>query len=170
LKRRSVLIVIASKDFNETEFLTVKNELLKNGIAVFVASDSHGLCTGDKGMKIKADVHFYNMNHRNFDAIILIGGKGIINYLGNEILLKTIRSFFNDKKITASICAAGLVLAKANILTDAFITGYTDIKTEIEKYGVNYVDEPVVIHKNIITGKGPSEALEFSNALVNALK
>jgi len=170
LKRKSVLLIIAAKDFNEAEFATVKNELLKHGFAIFIASDTTGLCRGDNGMKIKTDVHFYNINCRNFDAIIVIGGKGIINYLDNNLLLNVIRSFFEEGKITASICAAGVILANAGITGGAYITGYPEIKNEVEKYGGNFIDRPVVIHKNIITGKDPAAAYEFSAAVIDALK
>lgn len=170
MKRKSILIVISARDFNETEFLTVKRELGKNGYDVFAASDSHGLCSGDRGLKTKADIHFYNINPNNFEALIIIGGKGILNYIGDEILLRIIDKFHTGNKITASICAAGLLLAKAGVLKGFPATCYPDLKSELEKEGAEYIDAPVVVHKNIITAQNPAAAQEFVQAVLNRLK
>ncbi len=167
--KKSVVIVIPAKDYNETEFNTVKNKLSSAGVNLFIASDAYGLCTGSNGSKTKADVHLYNLNSSNFDAIVIIGGKGILDYKGNSLLLSRIKDFYNKKKITASICAAGLLIAESGIAKDGFITGYPEIKNEISKHGVNFVDEEVVVHKNIITAQGPSAADDFASAILSNL-
>ena len=169
LKNRNALIVLPARDFNETEFGVVKEKLTAAGISIFIASDTSGLCVGGKGMKIKADVSFYNINSRNFDAIVIIGGKGILNYADNENLLAAVRSFNAAKKIVSSICAAAVVLAHAGVLNGVPVAAYPETENELTKHGAEFTAERVAVHKNIITGKDPSAAGEFADALNSAI-
>lgn len=170
MKKKNALIILPATEFNETEFSVVKSKLTAAGISVFIASDTSGLCIGSKGLKIKADVSFYNINAGNFDAIVIIGGKGVLKYADNEILLSAVRSFNDRRKIVSSICAAAVVLAHAGVLKDVPVTAYPETESELLKYGAEFTGEPVVVHKNIITGKNPAAAVDFTDALISCIK
>ena len=73
--QNSILIFLPKKDFNEEEFIVFKKRLLKAGKKVFITSDDHFVCSGSRGMKVKSDTSFYNVNVNNFSGFILIGGE-----------------------------------------------------------------------------------------------
>ena len=58
MTNKSILMILPVKDFNEEEFLTVKNTFEKKELKIFIASNSSGLCTGKSGLKVKADITF----------------------------------------------------------------------------------------------------------------
>jgi protease I len=166
---KSILLILPGKDFNEEEFLTVKNTLEKKGIKVFIASDGGGLCTGKKGLKVKADINFYNIHESNFAAIVFTGGPGVKDYWNNPLLHKTSQKFFNSKKPVAAICSAPVILAKAGLLNALSATCYPDDRKELERVGVEYKDTPVVVRKKIVTAQNAQASLEFSEAIISLL-
>ena len=168
--QNSYLIFLPRKDFNEEEFTIVRKRLLKGGKQVFITSDDHSVCSGSKGMKVKSDTSFYNVNVNNFGAFILIGGTGSKVYWKNEALHKIIKKFFDSKKVVAAICSSPIILAKAGILQNKKATCYSEDKMELINSGIDYQDKNVVIDGNIVTANDARSALQFAEAVLHLTK
>jgi protease I len=163
----NVLIVLAAEDFEEHEYLTVKNVLQKYGCKIFITSDAHSLCIGSHGHKVRPDVLFFNIHQQNFAAVVFIGGNGIRKYWNNSALHKIVRAFYSANKIVAAICSAPVILAKAGILSEANVTCFEKDKFEIEKSGLKYSEDNLAVCNNVITAQSPSEALDFANLVAH---
>jgi len=170
LSQNSVLIFLPKKDFNEEEFTIIKNRLLKAGKQVFITSDDHSVCSGSKGMKVKSDTSFYNVNVNNFSSLILIGGSGSRNYWENQSLHKIIKRFFEAKKVIAAICSSPIILAKAGILQNKKATCFSEEKMELINSGIDYQDKNVVMDVNVITADNSRSALQFIEAVLYLTK
>jgi len=168
--QNSFLIFLPAKDFNEEEYLTVRKLILKAGKNVFITSDDHTSCSGSKGMKVKSDTSFSNINTQNFAGIILIGGKGTRTYGNNIYLHKILNNFYQSGKIIAAICSAPIILLKAGILKNKSATCNPDDKMELINSGIDYKDRNVVIDGNVITADGPKSAVQFTEAVLHLLK
>ena len=167
--QRSILLILPADNFNEQEFLTVKNVLVKKNFNIFIASDAHTLCIGSDGLRVRADVNLYNMHVQNFAAVVYIGGEGVRNYWNNLMLQKIASDFNKANKIVAAICSAPVILAKAGVLSEREVTCYPADKKEIEKTKSIYKDQPVVVCGNIITAQSPETSSEFVNMIVSHL-
>ena len=167
---KSILIVLAGSDFNEDEYLVVKTILEREGFKVFIASDAHTLCVGSRGMKVRADVSFFNMRESNFAAVVIIGGKGIKNYWNDFQLHNLINAFNSANKIVAAICSAPIVFSRAGILNGKEATCYQSDAEELKRDGVEFINKPVVFRKNIITAQDASAAHEFAQTIAGRLK
>ena len=165
--QNSFLIFLPKKDFNEEEFTIVKNRLLKAGKKVFITSDDHFICSGSKGMKVKSDTSFYNVNVNNFSGLILIGGAGSRSYWKNDSLHKIVRKFFDSQKTLAAICSSPVIFAKAGILENKKATCYTEDKMELINSGIDYHDKIVVVDGNVITADNSHSALQFAEAILH---
>jgi protease I len=168
--QNSFLIFLPKKDFNEEEFTIIKKRLLKAGKQVFVTSDDHFFCSGSKGMKVKSDTSFYNVNVNNFEAFILIGGIGSKSYWKNEVLYKIIKKFFDAKKVIAAICSSPVTLAKAGILQNKKATCFSEDKMELINAGIDYLDKNVVVDGNLVTANDARSALQFTEAVLQLTK
>jgi len=168
--QNSFLIFLSKKDFNEEEFTIVRKRLLKAGKQVFITSDDHSVCSGSKGMKVKSDTNFYNVNVNNFGAFILIGGTGSRNYWKNESLHKIVKKFFDANKVMAAICSSPIILAKAGILQNKKATCYSEDKMELINSGIDYQDKNVVVDGNVITADNSRSALQFAEAVLHLTK
>jgi len=168
--KNSFLVFLPKKDFNEEEFIAVKKRLLKAGKNIFITSDDHTVCSGNKGMKVKSDINFANVNVNNFNAFVLIGGAGNRNYWQNEQLHKIIKKFFDSKKVIAAICSAPVILAKSGILQNKTATCFSEDKSELINAGINYQDRNIVNDRNIITAEGPKSAVQFAETILHFSK
>ena len=89
----------------------------------------------------------------------------------NGTTINVIKKFNNDKtKYIAAICASpAIVLSKAEIVENKFITSYPDEDFEKLLEKANYVDELVVVDDNLITSRGPATTMLFAYKLVDIL-
>lgn len=165
LKHKNILFFLPANDFNEEEFLLVKNTFRESSFRIFIASDSHSLCNGNNGMKVKADVNLYNVHAGNFEAFILIGGNGMRTYWNNQTLINIVRRFYESGKLIGAICSAPVLLANAGIIRQHQGTCYPGDRNEFEKAGGKYTGQPVVSCGNIVTAQCPEDALEFSRTI-----
>ena len=110
----------------------------------------------------------------SFDALAIPGGFKNYGYYEdafNVKFLSLIREFRSKKKIIASICVGALPMAKSGILNNKSGTTYNneDYRKELVNYGVNLLDNPIVIDNNLITSNGPSTAVDVAFVLLEAL-
>jgi len=109
-----------------------------------------------------------------FDALAIPGGFKNYGYYEdayNEEFLNLISEFRSKKKIIASICVGALPIAKSGILNNKSGTTYNseNYRKELVNYGVNLLDNPIVIDNNLITSNGPSTAVDVAFVLLEAL-
>lgn len=111
----------------------------------------------------------------DFDALAIPGGFKEYDFYReayDERLLSLIREFDARGKIVASICVAALVLGKSGILKGKKGTTYNmnpARQETLKSYGVEVVNEPIVVSGNIITSWNPSTAAEVAFTLLEML-
>jgi len=118
--------------------------------------------------KVKNDIKFYNIHENNFAGIIFIGGKGIIKYWNNSSLHYVVKKFHQSKKIIGAICSAVVILANSGIKISRAAC-YPENKTVLEKQGIEFVDEPVIICNKIITGRDSQASYAFAEKFLHLL-
>lgn len=168
--KNSILIFLSATNFSEEEYLIVKNLFLKAGKSIFITSDSHSVCSGNNGIKVKSDTDFYNVNYNNFSAVVLIGGKGSEDYWDNEALHKIVRNFQSAGKLVAAICSAPIILARAGLLSKIPATCRSEDKNELIKLGIEYKDRSIMAENSVVTADGPRSAEQFAETVLNMIK
>jgi len=170
--KKNVLMVIAPKDFEDCELFEPKTILEVNGAKVTVASTTTESCTGMKGRTIKPDIKISDAKAKDYDAIVVVGGTGVIGTLWEDMPLRSLLQEGNlQNKIIGAICAAPPTLAKAGLLKDknATMFPWDDGIKELTKYGAKYVNEETVVSGNIVTGKNPDASKAFGLKLCDVL-
>jgi protease I len=113
------------------------------------------------------------VNAKDYDAIVIVGGIGSKEYLwDNTDLQELVKEFYNDGKVVSAICLSPVVLARAGVLKDKEATVYAakEAIKELEKHGAIYVDEGVVVDGNVVTAKNPNHAKNFGLQIVKLLE
>ncbi|QOV12633.1 DJ-1/PfpI family protein [Viridibacillus arvi] len=167
-----ILLIIPPERFNEDELFQPKEALEHAGIEVTIASTKKGEITGDYQGKTNAEEIFSEVSATNYDALAVIGGSGTNDYLwGNQELLSYLKQAHEQNVLVTGICAGAVTVAKTGLLTGRKATCYPlDVqKNELKNLNVEYVEQHVVVHDDIITGDGPDGAKEFGKSLVEAL-
>lgn len=112
----------------------------------------------------------------DFDALAIPGGFGDAGFYEealSEPFLDVIRSFHRRQAPIAAVCVSALSLGAAGILKGRRATVYHQLggkrKSELERYGAIFVDQPLVIDGNIMTSTGPGTAVEIALKLLEVL-
>jgi len=169
--------------------------LLANGFEMYEASvfiDIIGwnLTDGDNGTKlftcgltgevkssfdvtVRPDCLINDVDVNRFDALAIPGGfetYGFYIDAYSHDFLGLIRRFHNENKIIASICTGALPLGKSGILKGKRATTYRGRRQEqLREFGVETVDEPIVVDGGIITSWNPSTAVNVAFLLLETL-
>jgi 4-methyl-5(b-hydroxyethyl)-thiazole monophosphate biosynthesis len=159
------VLVPLAEGVEEIEAVTLLDVLRRGGVDVTSASLTDSLpVVGSRGVTLVADATWSSLDPSDFDALALPGGgRGTENLAADERVLDAIRSFDEDGKFLAAVCAAPTVLAKAGVLKDRRATCYP---TCAKQLGESYDDAPVVADGNLITSQGPGTAMLFALVLV----
>ena len=124
--------------------------------------------------KLIADYQIDEVNVNEFDALAIPGGFEVYDFYKDaysDKFLDLIREFRANDKIIASICAGALPLGKSGILKGKNGTTYrsTVRREALKKFGVNVLDQPIVIDDNMITSWNPSTAAGVAFLLLEML-
>jgi 4-methyl-5(b-hydroxyethyl)-thiazole monophosphate biosynthesis len=123
-----------------------------------------------------ADIIIDDIQVDDYAALLIPGGfeeYGFYEDSYSEDFLDIIREFYNKDKIIASICVAALPLGKSGILKNKRATTYNlsngNRQKQLKEFGVNVINEPVVIDGKIITCWNPSTAIDVAFKLLEFL-
>ncbi len=166
---RSVLIVIAPKDFRDEEFKEPYDLFTKSGIKVTVASTDTIEARGMLGMVVKPDITLEQVQPDSFDALVVVGGTGCELLWDNAKLHQIVQKFHGAKKTIAAICIAPVVLGRAGVLQHVNVTAYPTVKDDIGKCGAQYTGHDVEVSGNIITCSGPQAAKDFATTILTTV-
>lgn len=161
--------VMFATGFEEVEALTVVDIMRRANITcdmVSIAKENLNV-TGSHNIEVKCN-KVISEELKDYDLIVFPGGMpGATNLRDNAEVIELVQYFNKNNKLIAAICAAPIILAKADIIRDKNITSYPGFEKELE--GCNYKEDRVVVDGNIITSRGPATAMEFSYKLLEVL-
>lgn len=166
---KKVVMIIAQDDFRDEELFQPKKILEQAGVKVSVAAPSLLPAKGMLGGKITPDIKINDVNGRDFDAVIFIGGMGASSYWDDPAAHKIAQDAFSSNKIVAAICIAPVTLANAGILKSKRATVWSSEAKQLKSQGAVYTGNPVEKDGNIITASGPTVATQFGEEIVRAL-
>lgn len=132
--------------------------------------------TSTFGVPVTMDTLIDNVNVEDYAALAIPGGfeeYGFYIEAYDEKTLQLIREFDRLDKPIATVCVAAFALAKSGVLKNRKATtyhlrgGYK--QKELAEFGVNVINEPVVVDKNIITSYCPQTAPDVAFKLLEML-
>jgi protease I len=165
-----VVFVIAKKNFRDEELFHPLQEIKNAGNIVIIASIEKGECIGAKGGIINAEIELNEINEKDFDGIVFVGGAGSAQYFNNEKALILAKNFFNAGKVIAAICIAPSILANAGLLNGVKVTSFVSEKNHLIEKGAEFTGNEVEVSGKIITASGPKSAKEFGKKINELLK
>jgi putative intracellular protease/amidase len=168
-----VAILVSPKDFKDESLSKVKLMLDKWGVQSVLTSYSTHELVGYHGAVYNADMNAAKIVPDEFDAIILIDGKGVEEYKLYDFrqLLDTMKLFSMKGKLIASIGNATKIIARSNIIANTKIAVPKDEDTRrlVVLYHGTPSSEALEFDKNILTLGNNERILDFSNLLLKKL-
>ncbi|WP_340818292.1 DJ-1/PfpI family protein [Methanolobus sp. WCC4] len=173
LSSKKVLMVIAQEGFRDEEFFEPRDVFEDEGLSITIASNSTDEAMGVLGGSAKPDIAIKNVSIGEYDAIVISGGPGARKLLWPDKKLQDlVAEAFDLGMIVAAICVSPVVLARAGILEGKKATVFNDpacIK-ELLDAGADYENEDVIVTDNVVTGRDPTAAEKFGEAVLEALE
>jgi len=158
------VITILADGFEEIEAVTFIDLLRRARIPITVLGLKSFEVRGAHDLRIKTDGLLNDFTEK-YDGIILPGGQpGSTNLAKSPLVVKMVKDAHAKGLLLGAICAAPSVFAEAGILEGYNATCYPGVDERLG--GAQFVGEPVVRDRNIITSRGVGTAIEFSLELI----
>ncbi len=168
--KNKILMIIAFKGFRDEEYFIPKSFFESKGFFVETASTEKGLAIGVYGGEANVRLKKEEINVKEFDAIIFVGGPKALDYLDNDDFYKIAKETFEENIVLGAICIAPIVIANAGLLKGKRATVWSSDTQKkpiklIKEKGAKYDGKEVVSDGNIVTGNGPDAANIFAQKI-----
>ncbi|ADE13242.1 DJ-1 family protein [Nitrosococcus halophilus Nc 4] len=165
----NVLIPLA-QGCEELEAITLIDLLRRAGIQVVTAGLDEQVVTASRGTRLIPDTSLDKVVQQEFDMVVLPGGQpGADNLNADPRIHALLKHTVERGKLTAAICAAPTVLAKAGLLDSKRATGYPGFLDKLNLPTTTLEDQAVVVDGPVVTSKGPGTAMDFALTLIELL-
>ena len=165
------IAILATDGYEDLELHYPRIRLNEAGYETELISLHRREIKGKHGYPIKPDKLIREANHNDYDGVIIPGGTKNPDYLRrDQDVLDFVAKINKEDRLVGAICHAGWVLISAKIVSGRKATSYFAIKDDMVNAGVIFEDSPVVIDRNLITSRTPSDLPDFMKAVLTFLE
>ena len=168
-----ILMILAPKNFRDLEYIVPRAFFEQKLVCQITTASSETVSYGRFGYEVSHSWMIWDYENEIFDAVVLVGGLGSLDLVGNKALQKIVETHYKAWKIVASICAAprnflSWWIAKWKKITWA--NWDDNLENLAKKSDAIFEEKSVVVDWNMITASWPEAAEEFALAVIEKLK
>jgi protease I len=164
------VLIVSADDFEDTELLVPWYRFREEGIDVDVASPGSESIRGKHGYSVSVDKSLREVDARDYDLLVLPGGRAPAALRDDDRLQRIVRAFDAANKPIAAICHGPQILVSAGVMTGRRATCYETLAAELKNAGARYVDDEVVVDRNLVTSRQPSDLPAFCREILRQLR
>ncbi len=164
------VLLLVEDGYEDLEFYYPYLRLREEDFEVVVASPKPGVKQGKNGTKIEVKVAIKEIKPDDFDGVFVPGGHAPDRLRRYEEAIGIVREIYERGGVVGAICHGPHLLISAGIVKGVKMTSFFSIKDDLINAGAKWVDEPVVVDKNIVTSRVPSDLPKMLPAFINELK
>jgi len=169
LKGISVLAFV-DEEFEDLEMWYPVLRLREAGAKVdIVGPKGKTVYHGKYGVPITTDFSFDEVRSSDYEGLYVPGGWAPDKLRRYADVLRLTKEFHEAAKPIAQICHAGWVLISARICQGYTMTSTPGIRDDLENAGAIWVDEEVVVDRNIVSGRRPPDLPAFMREFIRVL-
>lgn len=164
------VLVYVDEDFEDLEMWYPVLRLREAGVQVNLAGmKANTIYHGKYGVPITSDYTFDEIRSEDYDGLYVVGGWAPDKLRRLPVVLRLTQQFHAAQKPIGQICHAGWVLISAKIVKGYTMTSTPGIRDDLENAGAIWVDEEVVVDRNIVSGRRPPDLPAFMKQYLQAL-
>jgi protease I len=162
---------VVGQGFEDSELRIPFDRLREAGFAVEVIGTRAGEeLKGYRGKETaKADRGIDDVSADEYDALVIPGGQSPDHLRADARFVELVKEFDATGRPLAAVCHGPQLLITARLVKGRTLTAWKTIQEDLRQIGANVKDEPVVIDRNWITSRQPSDLAAFSQATLEAL-
>jgi protease I len=105
----------------------------------------------------------------DFDALLLPGGVMNPDKLRlHPKAVQFVRAFFESDKPVAVICHGPWTMIEAGVVRGRRMTSWPSLRTDLVNAGADWVDEPVVVDRGLVSSRKPDDIPQFNARMIEA--
>jgi len=158
--------------FEDSEFKEPYDAFRQAGHDVTVVGlEAGGELDGDKGkVKAKVDRAFKDVKPDNFDALFIPGGGSPDKLRAHDEAVTFVKAMTRAGKPVFAICHGPQLLLTADEYRNHKLTAWKTIQGDLKKAGADVVDQEVVVDRNLVTSRQPSDIPAFVRESLKVLE
>lgn len=169
------IAIVATDGFEQAELTEPVNALRNAGAQVDIIAPHSGAIQGmqhhDKGEMVKVDRVLDDTRPEDYAALVLPGGVANPDTLRiNDKAVAFVRHFFTAHKPVGAICHGPWTLIEADAVRGRKVTSWPSLKTDLRNAGAEWVDQEVVVDRDLVTSRKPDDLPAFCRALIDSLQ
>jgi len=154
---------VLGPSFEDSEFKDPYDAFRGAGHEVVIVGLEAGTkLDGSKG-KASATVEkaFQDVKPDDFDALFIPGGSSPDKLRAHDEAVDFVRSFMRAGKPVFAICHGPQLLLSADEYRNHRMTAWKTVQGDLKKAGGNVIDQEVVVDRNLVTSRQPSDIPAF---------
>ena len=150
-------------DYEDSEFKQPYDAFKEQGHQVTIAGLQSGKELKGKQGKVttKAEIGIDQARPEQFDALFIPGGYSPDHLRADRRMVTFTKAFFDAGKPVFAICHGPQLLITARVFKGPMMTAWKTIQDDLQLVGANVVDQEVVVDKNLVTSRQPSDIPAF---------
>lgn len=161
--------ILLGTGFEETEAVAPLDLMRRAGIPVATVGLNGKTIVGSHGIPVTADLTIEELDLTTLEGIILPGGlKGVASIRACSMAMEAVQFAWDNRKLTAAICAGPTVLADLGIPDGKNAVCYPGCEGQMGS--ARMLKAPAVIDGNLVTGTSAGCAIPFGLALIAAIR
>ncbi|MCK5215982.1 MAG: type 1 glutamine amidotransferase [Candidatus Omnitrophica bacterium] len=145
--------------------------LKEAGLSVtVVGTGTKDVYPSKEGYPVKVDLSIAEAKASDFDGVIIPGGWAPDFLRRYPPVVDFVKKLYEEKKAVAAICHGGWLLVSADIARGNKVTCFYAIKDDLIASGGEYIDEEVVVDKNLITSRKPDDLPRFVEEIIKYIE
>jgi protease I len=165
--------ILVTDGFEQVELTRPRAALEKGGYKTEVVSPNaktvRGMVHAKPGRILRVDAPLSQAEVSDYDALLLPGGVMNPDSLRLERrAVRFVRGFFKARKPVAAICHGPILLIEAGGVKGRHLTSFPSIKTDLENAGARWSNKKVVVDRDLVTSRKPSDIPQFNDRMLKA--
>lgn len=164
------ILAFVDEEFEDLEMWYPVLRLREEGAIVDVVGPEKGKkYIGKYGVPIVSEYAFGEVKADDYDGLYVTGGWAPDKLRRYADVLRLTQEIHAAVKPIGHICHAGWVLVSAKICQGYTMTSTPGIKDDMENAGAIWIDEEVVVDRNIVSGRRPPDLPAFMREFIRLL-
>lgn len=168
------IAILVTNGFEQVELTGPREALDEAGATTKIVSTQRGKVQGfhhdTKADQFDIDLTFDEADPEDFDAVLLPGGV----YNADQLRMvpqaqQFVRQMQQQDKPIAVICHGAWLLVSSGLAHGRTLTSWPTLQDDIRNAGGTWIDQDVVVDKNIVSSRKPADIPAFNNKMLELL-
>ncbi len=163
------ILILVGPEYEDLEVWYPKLRLEEAGYEVKLAGVGDRSYQGKHGYPCHVDGHVRDFPAASLAGILAPGGWAPDKLRRDPDVLARVREVHQAGRMVATICHGPWILISAGIVRGRRLTSTAGIRDDVINAGAEWVDEPAVIDRNIVSSRVPKDLPAFGRAMLEVL-